>query len=193
MAAKALRDANLLFTGRRREVKYVEGRPAGVPSAGRVRQDFRSTSLASRCSHELYEIMIFKRRVCVASEVFALTRWAPPRPARRVSAARVKMASRPGTRRRDEGSRTGAPRHDTKHINPSIYRPALGNLGTLGSRPYTQSLILLTPPSIHVAWLQYNQGSITLSTSLYDPTPGTARRNTTYTGGREYGGAAVVG
>lgn len=70
----------------------VRGRPAGVPAGSRVRQDFRSTSPASRCSHELYEIMIFKRRVCVASEVFALTRWAPPRPARRGSAAQVKMA-----------------------------------------------------------------------------------------------------
>lgn len=40
----------------------------------------------------------------------------------------------PGTRRRDEGSRTGALGHDTQHINPSIYRPALGNLGALGVR-----------------------------------------------------------
>lgn len=77
---------------RRCSVLRYKTRPAGVLAAARARQSFRSTSPASRCSHELYEIMIFKRRVCVASEVFALTRWAPPRPARRGSAAQVKMA-----------------------------------------------------------------------------------------------------
>lgn len=70
---------------------YKHGRPAGTLAAAEERQ--RCVVLALQpLQSRLYEIMIFKRRVCVASEVFALTRWAPPRLARRGSAAQVKMA-----------------------------------------------------------------------------------------------------